>query len=65
MTMDNKRTSERVLGTYLTPTEVGIMLQISEKTVIRHFKSGKLPGVKIGSKWRSTRTALDKLVSQG
>lgn len=59
----NKRAKEQLSGIWLTPAEVAVLLQISEKTVIRHFVAKKLPAVKFGNKWRSPRKELDKLMS--
>jgi excisionase family DNA binding protein len=46
---------------FLDIKEVAQLLRLSTRTVVRRFEEGAIPGKKIGSKWRTTRTAMDKL----
>lgn len=55
------RHAERLSGLWLTPQDMGILLQIHPKTVIRYLEQGKLPGRKIGAKWRTPKAQFDAL----
>ena len=52
---------ERLAGLWLTPKDIGALLQINERTVVRYLEQGKLPGTKIGTKWRTARASIDAL----
>lgn len=49
---------------YLTVADVAKQLQISEDTVRRWIKSGKLPALKIGKEWRIDPEELKSLLAQ-
>ncbi len=34
------------------PKEVAQILQLSERTILRHLKEGRIPGFKVGRRWR-------------
>ena len=55
------RQAERLAGLWLTPKDIGALLQINERTVVRYLEQGKLPGTKIGTKWRTARASIDAL----
>ena len=42
----------------LTVAQLAAMLQVDEKTVLKLADSGELPGRKLGSTWRFSRTAV-------
>jgi len=44
----------------LTPEIVGKRLDVSDKTVIRHIKAGKLKGLKIGKLWKVSEESYQK-----
>jgi excisionase family DNA binding protein len=44
MTIEEKR--------IYTPKEVAQLLQLAERTVLRHLKGGSIPGFKVGKRWR-------------
>lgn|GEM_PF-2354552 len=44
---------------FLTPREAGRILRLSERTVVRLCRMGKLAGVKAGGSWRIPAEALD------
>lgn len=43
----------------MTAPEVAAYLRLAESTVYRLARSGKLPGRKVGGKWRFSRKQLD------
>ena len=47
----------------LTIKQVAEILQVSERTVFRYIKDGKLKATKIGQ-WRIKKEDLDKFISQ-
>ncbi len=42
----------------MTPAEAAAFLKVSQKTVLRHARSGDLPGAKVGRSWRFCRSQL-------
>ena len=48
----------------LTPSQVAERLQFSQRTVAEWLRWGKLPGVKIGNKWRVSEQDLAQFVAQ-
>jgi excisionase family DNA binding protein len=49
---------------YLTVADVAKQLQISEDTVRRWIKTGKLPALKIGKEWRVAPDDLEAFLKQ-
>lgn len=50
----------------LAPKEVGAILGLHPKTVIRLFISGEIPGFRLGKRfWRISRHALDEYINSG
>ena len=58
-------TPKELVGVVLTDKDVAGMLQVSVKTVTRRFKDGTIKAFRIGNKWRTLRTDVDKFLSQG
>jgi excisionase family DNA binding protein len=48
-----------------TTSEVKKMLQVSQRTLYRYMKSGKLEGIKIGNKWRVSKASLQQFIDGG
>ena len=57
----SQREADRLAGLWLTPKDLATLLQMNERTVVRYLEQGKLPGRKIGTKWRTTRAQVDAL----
>jgi excisionase family DNA binding protein len=49
----------------MTTREVAKYLKLHEITVINHAAKGLIPGIKIGSRWRFDKQAIDKWISGG
>lgn len=64
MATGSKRMMERLAGIVMTPEDVAIYLQISEKTVIRRIVDGTIPAKRLGSKYRILRKSLDKMMAE-
>ncbi len=45
-----------------TVKEVAEMLKLSEETIRRYLRSGKLKGITLGSSWRITQESLDQFL---
>ncbi len=53
------------MGDLLSPEEVAARLRLSRRTVIVWLQRGKLPGIKVGSRWRVRADDLDAFVEPG
>lgn len=47
----------------MTPEEVADYLRLNRETVYRTLRRGQLPGIKVGSQWRVSRSALNKALN--
>ncbi len=52
------------MKTVLTPDEVAKALGLSRRTVIGWLESGKIPGIKVGNRWRVKEEDLDKFIDE-
>ncbi|MEX0975017.1 MAG: helix-turn-helix domain-containing protein [Bacillota bacterium] len=48
----------------LTPDEVAKALGLSRRTMVSWLESGKLPGIKVGNRWRVKEEDLDKFIDE-
>lgn len=50
----------------ITPEQASDLLNVSQITIYRWLRAGKIPGVKIGRQWRLPADIVDQLLdSQG
>ncbi len=56
---------EPILAQIMTTREVAEYLKLHEITIINHAAKGIIPGIKIGSRWRFYKLAIDKWISEG
>lgn len=56
---------EPILAQIMTTREVAEYLKLHEITIINHAAKGIIPGIKIGSRWRFYKLAIDKWISGG
>jgi len=47
----------------MTLDEVAKYLRMKEVTIYKHAQEGKIPGFKVGSKWRFKKTTIDKWIA--
>lgn len=52
-------TKESIVGKILTAKELAEYLQLTEVTICKYATEGKLPGNKIGSRWRFEKDKID------
>ena len=53
------------MGKILTAKEVAAYLQLTEITIYKYATEGKIPGYKIGSRWRFEKEKIDELLKNG
>jgi excisionase family DNA binding protein len=47
----------------LTPSEAALYLNVHVRTIYRLAKEGKIPGRKLGGRWRFKKATLDEWLS--
>ena len=47
----------------MTIDELAKYLRMKKVTIYKHAQEGKLPGFKVGSKWRFKRITIDKWIA--
>jgi len=50
------------VGKILTTKELSEYLQLTEVTIYKYVSEGKIPGMKIGSRWRFEKDKIDDLM---
>ena len=50
------------MGEILTAKELSEYLQLTEVTIYKYVSEGKIPGMKIGSRWRFEKEKIDDLI---
>jgi len=50
------------VGKILTTKELAEYLKLTEVTIYKYIGEGKIPGFKIGSRWRFDKDQIDKLL---
>ena len=58
-------TSTQTIDTFYTIQQVMSLLQVSDETVYRYIRSGKLRAIRIGGLWRVSREALNEFLDNG
>jgi excisionase family DNA binding protein len=53
-----------VMDDILDANEVGKMLRVHPRTVIRLANQGKIPGFKVGDQWRFRREAINEYIRE-
>ena len=53
------------MGKILTTTELAEYLKLTEVTIYNYVSEGKIPGMKIGSRWRFDKDKIDDLLKNG
>lgn len=51
-----------MIGDILDANEVGQLLRVHPRTVIRLAGKGELPGFKVGDQWRFRREAIEEYI---
>ncbi len=53
------------MGKILTTKELAEYLKLTEVTIYKYATMGKIPGFKIGSRWRFDKEQIDELLKNG
>ena len=53
---------ERKVGKILTAKELAEYLKLTEVTICKYATEGKIPGNKVGSRWRFEKEKIDALL---
>ena len=51
------------MGKILTTKELAEYLKLTEVTIYKYANEGKIPGFKIGSRWRFDKEKIDNLLN--
>lgn len=51
------------MGKILTTKELAAYLKLTEVTIYKYANEGKIPGFKIGSRWRFDKEKIDDLLT--
>ena len=54
---------EGIVGKILTTKELAEYLKLTEVTIYKYANEGKIPGFKIGSRWRFDKEKIDDLLN--
>lgn len=50
------------MGQILTTKELAAYLKLTEVTIYKYINEGKIPGHKVGSRWRFDKDKIDELL---
>ena len=50
------------MGKLITAKELAKYLQLTEVTIYKYVSEGKIPGKKVGSRWRFEKEKIDDLI---
>ena len=66
MSDDTKETQQADAGgeSLMTPEELSAIFSVPSRTIIRLAKQGKMPGIKIGGKWRFKRDMIEQWMTE-
>ena len=53
-----------MVSTMLTVEELAEYLKMKTVTIYKHAQDGKLPGFKVGSKWRFKKETIDEWIQE-
>ena len=53
------------MGKILTTKELAEYLKLTEVTIYKYANEGKIPGFKIGSRWRFDKDQIDNFLKNG
>ena len=65
MTLVTKITGEYILVQIMTTKELAEYLRLHAITICKLSKEGKIPSVRIGSRWRFDKEVIDEWIAKG
>ena len=65
MTLSLEVTGEYILAQIMTTKELAEYLRLHAVTICKLSKEARIPSVKIGSRWRFDKEAIDEWIARG
>ena len=65
MTLPLEVTGGYILAQIMTTKEMAKYLKLHQITICKLSKEGKIPSVRIGSRWRFDKEVIDKWIAKG
>jgi len=65
MTLLTKITGEYIMTQIMTTKELAEYLRLHQITICKLSKEGKIPSVRIGSRWRFDKEVIDNWIAKG
>ena len=65
MTLPLEVTGEYILAQIMTTKELAEYLRLHAITICKLSKEGKIPSIRIGSRWRFDKEVIDKWIAKG
>jgi excisionase family DNA binding protein len=65
MTLLTKITGEYILAQIMTTKELAEYLRLHAITICKLSKEGKIPSIRIGSRWRFDKEVIDEWIAKG
>ena len=65
MTLLTKITGEYILAQIMTTKELAEYLRLHAITICKLSKEGKIPSIRIGSRWRFDKAVIDEWIARG
>ena len=62
---DEDDTGESILAQIMTARELANYLKLHQITICRLSKEGKIPSIRIGSRWRFDKEVIDEWIAKG
>jgi excisionase family DNA binding protein len=53
-----------MVGTVMTLQELAEYLKMKTVTIYKHAQEGRIPGFKVGSKWRFKKDSIDRWIEE-
>jgi excisionase family DNA binding protein len=65
MTLPLEVTGEYIMAQIMTTKEMAKYLKLHQITICKLSKEGKIPSVRIGSRWRFDKEVIDEWIARG
>ena len=65
MTLPLEVTGEYIMAQIMTTKELAEYLRLHQITICKLSKEGKIPSVRIGSRWRFDKEVIDEWIARG
>ena len=62
---DEDDTGESIMAQIMTSKDLANYLRLHQITICKLSKEGKIPSIRIGSRWRFDKVAIDAWIAEG